>query len=235
MSAEKVKLSRVAISEGFEIVGHVGGIPVLSNGLEQSKCKICGSVMTFYFMTTFPDWHNWFGKAVYLYACTSCDHAGDEIPRIYTGDGSSLLDGITLPDLYLQSYQTSFAVEVHNLKDPSDFRWIEGKVSHLYLVKSKVRRLSKDDCGFAMKPAWRGKSEAPGYFEREGMEFLFQIKPNVKYNITADAPLQARKTIHPSLSPFRSERNYTLFVENALYFFGNSISKDSVYIISQRP
>lgn len=235
MSLLKIRIANETTKNPGVSGGRVGGVPNLPMDIPLPRCTICGDEMTFFFQVSFPKNHSWAEKLVSLFCCTTHDHAGHEIPRIYVPLNANSLAGADLPDNFLQQYQTNFNAIVSNVSEGADRLDYHVKIAYRELYLKTVKSVSKNDCAIADTPVWRGRDEAPGSYQGEAMEFLFQVKPSVKYHIVEGAPLQARRSIHPSLPSVRNERNYILFVENALYVFGNSVSKNSVYIICQRP
>lgn len=234
MNSYTIKVSKGGEQNGSESL-YVGGLPRLPKHVEIPVCRICGQQLTFFFYVSFPDWHTWSGRALSMFACTVNDHPGHEIPRIFTPKDAGALNEATLPPWYLEQYQSNFRIITFDSDDAELRTDYESKVAFRNCDLKPSKRRIASECRIADEPVWIGAEESPSAYGSEGMCFLFQLKTGCVFDIVDTAPLQARRSIHPSLPSFRRERNYTLFVQNALYYFGNTISRDSVYIISQRP
>lgn len=84
------------------------------------------------------------------------------------------------------------------------------------------------------KPKWLMGDETPAQYKGAALGLLLQVHGEQSFPIIDIAPAQQEMDIFGK-SKSRTKRNYTLFNQNEIYFFGSRTEDvdDRVYIITQ--
>ncbi len=225
------ELLRTPLTEHEPIsCSHIGGHPILPTSVLLPSCKFCQTPMTFFFQLEFPKKHNWHGKIMAVFACTSCtrDH-GNHLPTV-----SSNFKNI--PDAFLDNYQDSFKIVVV-VKDNTCVTRIDcipkiiSENITLHPLSSKNPKITR----VGGQPNWRISNDFPEQYMGSQFAFLMQIWDDWGFKKLPDAPPQAIFSFLNPLKKFRSDDLYFLFLGLPLYFFGTlDLEQPKVYVLNQK-
>ncbi|WP_146043830.1 hypothetical protein [Pseudomonas sp. GW531-T4] len=211
-----------------ESASYIGGKPALPHGVSIPKSPN-GSLMSFYFTLQFPEAHSLHGHTLSIFAATDDFNEDHTIPEMLKPP----LFGATIPDSFLRDYQKYFAALL--------FRNEEKTYASDYPIRIAMTPLAfshskgSDVFGWAGdKPKWLMGDETPAQYKGMALDFLFQVHGEQSFPIIDTAPAQQEMDIFGKSKP-RIKRNYTLFNQNEIYFFGSRTEDvdDRVYIITQ--
>ncbi|CAI8760640.1 hypothetical protein [Pseudomonas chlororaphis] len=211
-----------------ESASYIGGKPAIPQGKSIPKSPN-GSLMSFYFTLQFPEAHSRYGYTLSVFAATDDFNEDYTIPEMLKAP----LLGATIPDNFLRNYQEYFAAFLFRNEEKvyaSDYP-IRIAMTPLAFSHSK----GSDVFGWAGdKPKWLMGDETPAQYKGTALDFLLQIYREQSFPIIDTAPAQQEIDIFGKSKP-RTKRNYTLFNQNELYFFGSRTEDvdDRVYIITQ--
>ncbi|PMY59519.1 MULTISPECIES: hypothetical protein [Pseudomonas] len=185
--------------------------------------------MSFYFTLQFPEAHSLHGHTLSIFAATEDFNEDYTIPEMLKVP----LSGAIIPDNFLSYYQKYFAVFLFRSEDKtyaSDYP-IRIAMTPLAFSHSKGSNVF----GWAGdKPKWLMGDETPAQYKGAALDFLLQVHGEQSFPIVDTAPAQQEMDIFGK-SKSRTKRNYTLFNQNEIYFFGSRTEKidDRIYIITQ--
>lgn len=207
-----------------------GGIPRIPPNAEMPICKLCGSQQTFFFQVAFPQGHAYRGFSLAVFQCTACVDVNHFIPQMLNG----ILQGIDIPEGFLESYQINFRFFV--------FDTAQGILRKDYPEKVRFRRLKVEEIDNLMLPQnkiggtpnWLLEDESPGtYASKTKMTFLLQLIPDCRFELLPGSPPQMELSLQGVPKPSRLPY-YQLFLGNAVYFFGTEDPRlGFVYAITQ--
>jgi hypothetical protein len=175
-----------------------------------------------------PEAALWAGSTVAVFHCIKCADVEHLIPEML----DTKIFGSDIPNRFLEEYQRNFSFIV--------FPTPLGEIVSLYkeaICFSEIKFLDNKVVGSFGKvggaPNWLLEDESPATYGKEiEMGFLFEVVPSFRFKLIDGAPCQMELDIsgNPAPSPLNY---YQLFIGNALYFFGTSIGKRLVYVITQ--
>ncbi|AZD27013.1 YwqG family protein [Pseudomonas chlororaphis] len=211
-----------------ESASYIGGKPAIPQGISIPKSPN-GSLMSFYFTLQFPEVHSLHGYTLSVFAATDDFNEDYTIPEMLKVP----LLGATIPDHFLRNYQKYFAAFLFRNEEKvyaSDYP-IRIAMTPLAFSHSK----GSDVFGWAGdKPKWLMDDETPDQYSGAALDFLLQVHGEQSFPIIDTAPAQQELDIFGG-SKSRAKRNYTLFNQNEIYFFGSRTEDfdDRVYIVTQ--
>jgi len=205
----------------------VGGCPNIPGGVPLPDCDFCEDRMTFFFQIAFPQDHEWTGKVMCFFACTSCE------PLEY-GTPPSPPDVRNPPDGFLDTYQKNFRVLVHDTVSHELRTDLKPRIEYERLVFRPSRKTKVASTHIGGKPIWTWYGdETPISYQQQPFIFLLQILDDWNFNRAADAPEQY---CYPFLgNPYPHPGIYQIFSGLPLYLFGTvHEGKHQVYVINQK-
>lgn len=213
---------------GIESTSYIGGKPAIPQGISIPKSPN-GSLMSFYFTLQFPDAHVLHGYTLSVFAATEDFNEDYTIPEML----KTPLPGATIPDNFLKDYQKYFAVFLFKNEEKFYSSDYPTRIAMIPLEFSS--REGSELFGWAGdKPEWVLDDEAPAQYKGTALEFLLQVHGEQLFPIVDNAPPQQEIDIFGGSKP-RTKKNYTLFNQNEVYFFGSKAGNfdDRVYIVTQ--
>nr|WP_256577886.1 DUF1963 domain-containing protein [Pseudomonas sp. NFIX28] len=211
-----------------ESASYIGGKPALPQGMSIPKSPN-GSLMSFYFTLQFPEAHSLHGHTLSIFAATEDFNEDYTIPEML----KIPLLGATIPDNFLSDYQKYFAAFLFKNEEKTYANDYPIRVAMTPLAFSHSK--GSDVFGWAGdKPKWLMGDETPAQYKGAALDFLLQVHGEQSFPIIDTAPPQQEMDIFGENKP-RTKRNYTLFNQNEIYFFGSKTSApdDRVYIVTQ--
>ncbi|KAA5845344.1 hypothetical protein F2A38_00570 [Pseudomonas chlororaphis] len=185
--------------------------------------------MSFYFTLQFPEAHSLHGHTLSIFAATEDFNEDHTIPEMLKVP----LSGAIIPDNFLSDYQKYFAVFLFRSEDKTYASDYPIRIAMTPLAFSHSK--GSDVFGWAGdKPKWLMGDETPAQYKGAALDFLLQVHGEQSFPIIDTAPPQQEMDIFGK-SKSRTKRNYTLFNQNEIYFFGSRTEKrdDRIYIITQ--
>lgn len=229
MKSHILKLGDAAARQTERDTSFIGGIPRLPGSMDLPSCTLCGALQTFFFVVAFPDdlqFGVYAGHSLAVFACTSCYDQDHVIPFLFNSQNPNIPAG------FFDSYYTNFRFIVFET-ERADVR-----VEYTPRIKFKRWRLESTDRKsqrntnkLGGNPDWYGLDESPGYYAGTvPMRFLAQTREYMVFETVPDAPGQMQWTISGSIEPVR-DGEYTLFMKDALRFFGTDSPDRLVYLV----
>ncbi|AZD05691.1 hypothetical protein C4K26_0257 [Pseudomonas chlororaphis] len=215
-------------SQKTESDSYIGGKPAIPRGLSIPKSPN-ESLMSFYFTLQFPEAHSLHGYTLSVFAATDEFNEDYTIPEMLKVP----LLGATIPDNFLRDYQKHFAAFLFKNEEKVYVSDYPLRIAMTPLASSHSE--GRDVFGWAGdKPKWVLNDETPGHYKGAALDFLLQVYGEQSFPITDTAPAQQEMDIFGESKP-RTKRNYILFNQNEVYFFGNKAGDfdDRVYIVTQ--
>ncbi len=217
-------------SQDQKSLTHIGGYPNLPEHLQLPKCKLCGAPMTFFFQVQFPEKHEWKGKVMAIFACTSC---ADDNFSLMPPNGRHL----GLPDYFLNDYEKRFCILVFEQGEISQMRIDYIRVlKHEKLDLQALRNSSTNTTRIGGRPNWRILDDSPKEYMGSRFTFLMQMFSDNwewEFNKLPEAPQQAMGFGFGK--PYRTDGKYELFYGLPLYFFGTlDLEQPKVYVLNQK-
>lgn len=211
-----------------EPASYIGGKPAIPQRASIPRSPN-GSLMSFYFTLQFPEAHALYGYTLSVFAATDDFNEDHTIPEMLKGP----LLGVTLPDNFLRDYQKYFAAFLFKNEEKVYAKDYPIRIAMTPLAFSHSK--GSDVFGWAGdKPKWLMDDETPGQYRGAALDFLLQVHGEQSFPIIDTAPAQQEMDIFGG-SKSRIKRNYTLFNQNEVYFFGARTEDldDRVYIVTQ--
>ncbi|OLF56434.1 hypothetical protein [Pseudomonas chlororaphis] len=211
-----------------EPASYIGGKPVIPQGMSIPKSP-SGSLMSFYFTLQFPEAHSLHGYTLSVFAATDDFNEDYTIPEMLKVP----LLGASVPDGFLRNYQKYFALFLFKNEEKVYLTDYPIRIAMTPLAFSHSK--GHDVFGWAGdKPKWVLNYETPGQYKGAAFDFLLQVYGEQSFPITGSAPAQRETNIFGGSKP-RAKRNYILFNQNEVYFFGSRAGDvdDRVYIVTQ--
>ncbi|WP_039967586.1 hypothetical protein [Pseudomonas chlororaphis] len=211
-----------------ESASYIGGKPAISQGISIPKSPN-GSLMSFYFTLQFPEAHSLHGYTLSVFAATDDFNEDYTIPEML----KIPLLGAIIPDNFLSDSQKYFATLLFRNEEKTYASDYPTRIAMTPLAFSHSK--GSDVFGWAGdKPKWLMGDETPAQYKGMALDFLFQVHGEQSFPIIDTAPAQQEMDIFGKSKP-RIKRNYTLFNQNEIYFFGSRTEDvdDRVYIITQ--
>jgi hypothetical protein len=211
-------------------LSHIGGYPNLPANILLPTCKFCDAPMTFFFQLEFPKKHDWFGKIMAVFACTSCTRdKGNHLPAVSSNFKQ-------IPDGFLNDYQDSFKIFVINKEGDNVIRTdYTPKISPERVSLQSLNGRNPKITRIGGQPNWRISNDFPEQYMGSRFTFLMQIWDDWGFKKLPDAPPQAIFSFLNPSKKFRNDDSYFLFLGLPLYFFGTlDLEQPKVYVLNQK-
>jgi hypothetical protein len=225
-----MKINCESVEQGEGESSFIGGRPKLPQNIDIPKCELCSEEQSFLFQIAFPEEHHWSGMTLAVFICTSCVDERYLIPEMLQGP----LQGVDIPDGFLESYQKNFRFVVFDTKLAELRDNYEPRVRYKP-IELEVNQESLINCNkVGGESAWLLDDENPASYDgKHKMHFLLQLMSDTQFELLDDAPPMMELNLIGEPEP-SSERYYQLFNGNAIYLFGTSDAENSlVYAITQ--
>jgi hypothetical protein len=203
-------------------LSYMGGRPYLQIDAEIPTCAICSARMCFFFQVALPAGHRWQHAILSMFSCISCCSEDTLIPEMLTIP----LKGAEIPQGFLARYQTNFRIVVGDVATAS--------YRSDYDPLIEYSPINASTWCIGDQPQWLLDDEAPGSYEsfKESI-FLFQVPSGMIFPMRSGAPAQKTLDLKGQVVD-AEERNYELFLGNAIYFFGfGSPASEQTYVVTQ--
>lgn len=217
-------------NQSFETSSFIGGKPKIPAEIAIPRCSLCNNELTFMFQVEFPPEHDWYGKSLAVFFCTTAFHNRYCIPQFPQVPD---LFGANISSEFLRRYGRNFRTIVFDSNQGTLREDYEEKVAFKTLqMRSKNKVDKKAPFILGGSPIWiMGVDETPGTIDGKELTLLLQIKENYRFQITPSAPPQA--TI---MNRYRDDGTYELFAADRIYFWGvKDKSSPLIYISVQAP
>ena len=224
--------------EGLFSDGH-GGVEPLLERPSQPVCRLCRSALSFFFQVAFPPRLPWSDWTLAVFACTDCGSERHLVPESPRGR----LKAANISQSFYSRYQSNFRFLAFPSTDAVPRRDYVPRVAFkswrmLPMAGPAPRKATlfsgrQGRVVVGGRPRWLTEDEAPATYARnEPMTFLMHVPEGYRFGRLSGAPPQ----VFPRFGfPERIERDYSLFVRNALFFFGTADpSLGAVFVVPQR-
>ncbi len=211
-------------------LSHIGGSPNLPDQFKLPNCKLCNSPMTFFFQVKFPKKHDWAGKIMSVFACTSCTPIeGNHYPPFSPNRKR-------IPDHFLDDYEKSFHIFAFENTETSSLRKEYKQVLQFEKIElQSLRSTTMQITRIGGKPNWRISNDFPEDYMGSHFTFLMQIWDDWAFKKLPNAPRQALFSFLDSSVKFRNDDLYFLFRGAPLYLFGTlDFEIPKVYVLNQK-
>jgi len=222
---ELIRLPGEAQTDG--VLSFVGGCPNLQGDVPLPTCDFCAAQMTFYFQIGLPEGHEWAGKILSFFGCTSCE-------PLNFGTPPSPPDVQRPPDGFLDTFQKNFRVMVQDAGDHELRRDLEPRIEFERLVLRPSRKTKVASTHIGGRPVWTWYGdETPVSYQGQPFIFLLQIVDDWNFTKMPEAPEQY---CYPFLGdPYPHPGSYEIFSGLPLYFFGVvHEGRYQVYVLNQK-